>query len=43
MTHAPLPKSAYADDREWKRGVWLIAGITCVPMALVAIARLLVG
>ena len=32
-----------AGDREWKRGLMLIAAITCVPVALVALARLLVG
>lgn len=36
-------KPMYADDREWKRGLMLIAAITCVPLALVAIARLLIG
>lgn len=36
-------RPVFADDREWKRGVMLIAGITCVPLALVAIARLLIG
>jgi len=36
-------RPVYSNDREWNRGIWLIAGITCVPMALLAIARLLVG
>ena len=42
MTNEP-DRPVYSNDREWTRGVWLIACITCVPMALLAIARLLVG
>lgn len=42
MTKDPT-KPTFADDREWKRGVWLIAGITCLPVALIAVARLVIG
>jgi len=42
MTNEPK-RPLYSDDHEWQRGVWLIACITCTPMALLAIARLLVG
>ena len=42
MTNTPT-KPVDANDREWQRGVWLIACITCVPTAVLALARLLLG
>lgn len=43
MTDEPTTKPMYADSREWQRGLMMIACITCVPVALVALAKLLIG
>ena len=43
-TSAPAPQSAATvGSHEWKCGLMMIAGITCVPVALVALAKLLIG
>jgi len=39
----PPTRPVHADSRDWKRGVMMIAAITCLPLALVAIVRLIVG
>jgi hypothetical protein len=43
--HRPtrFTKPIYADSHEWKCGVLLIAAIVGVPLALVALVRLLAG
>ena len=41
-TQPALPTPPVA-SHEWTCGLMLIAGITCVPVALVAVARLMLG
>jgi len=42
MTHH-IDRPVLTEDRECRRGVLLIALITCLPLALIAVARLLIG